>query len=82
MRDTMHLGATPPEVDARRLVATTTTRARRECRAYIGLLRRSLVPELANASLTITSNPHDFSNYLAVVRYSALSVQEAVGCAF
>ncbi len=43
--------------------------ARRECRLYIELLRRSLGAEPEGAHLAVKSNPHDFGTYLSVVCY-------------
>ena len=44
-------------------------RARRECRAYLELLRRALGPEPPGARLSVKSNLHDFGSYLSVVCY-------------
>jgi hypothetical protein len=43
--------------------------ARKECRAYVALLRRALGPEPDGASLSVQSNPHDFGTYLSAVCY-------------
>ncbi len=39
----------------------------RECRAYIGQLRRQFGKEPDGATLKMKSNPHDFGAYLSVI---------------
>ncbi len=39
----------------------------KECRAYIGQLRRMFGPEPEGCKLKMKSNPHDFGSYLSVV---------------
>src|SRR5438045_9314068 len=68
MRDWLDIGSSPPgETCAQVGTEDYPTRARRECRAYIALLRRVLGAEPAGAYLTIKRNPHDFGSYLSVV---------------
>jgi hypothetical protein len=57
-------------------------RARKECLAYIGLLRRTVGEEPGGASLRVKSNPHDFGSYLSVVCYFDPDVAAAVDYAF
>ena len=83
MNDHMYVGATPPMEDCAQVgTADYFERARRECRAYIGLLRRSLGPEPTGAKLAIKSNPHDFGTYLSVVCYYDVSNEDARNYAF
>ena len=42
-------------------------RARKECRRFIGLLRKMFGPEPEGARLTVKSFPHDFGPYYEVV---------------
>ncbi len=57
-------------------------RARAECRAFIGQIRRDLGVEPEGAKLIIRSNPHDFGTYYEVaVRFSEDS-EDAVNYAF
>jgi hypothetical protein len=56
--------------------------ARRECQAYVALLRRTLGPEPLGARLTVRSNPHDFGSYLSVVCEYDAEHPEAIDYAF
>src|SRR4051812_9661402 len=68
MRECMDLGSAPAMEDCAQVGREDYyDRARKECRAYIGLLRRMLGQEPEGASLRVTSNPHDFGTYLSVV---------------
>lgn len=68
MRDLLDLGSAPSHEDCAQVGAPDYwERARRECRAYIGLLRRTFGDEPDGASLSIKANPHDFGTYLSVV---------------
>lgn len=79
MRDRMDLGSAPPlEACAQVGRDDYVVRARKECRAYIGLLRRSLGDEPDGASLSVHSNPHDFGSYLSVVCHFDPDVLAAV----
>ena len=85
MNDHIDVGATPPMEDCAQLgAADYYDRARHECRAYIGLLRRSLGPEPSGARLDIKTNAHDFGTYLSVVcRYETgneAALQYALRC--
>jgi hypothetical protein len=57
-------------------------RARRECRAYIGQLRRLLGPEPPGARLKTKANAHDFGTYLSVVCQYETDNQAAMQYAF
>src|SRR5207244_10117966 len=56
--------------------------ARRECQAYIALLRRTLGEEPAGAKLSFRSNEHDFGTYLSVVCYYDPAIEGAIDYAF
>lgn len=63
-------GTTPPEESCAQVGSRDydyLDRARREARAYIGLLRRMFGDEPDGARLGIKSHPHDFGTYLTVV---------------
>jgi len=63
-------GTTPPEESCAQVGSRDydyLDRARREARAYIGLLRRIFGDEPDGARLGIKSHPHDFGTYLTVV---------------
>lgn len=57
-------------------------RARRECRAYIGQLRRLLGPEPPGARLKTKANAHDFGTYLSVICQYETDNPEAMQYAF
>ena len=70
MWDFLYVGSSPPEETCAQVGSDDYhDRARRECRAYVNLLRRALGPEPEGASLSIKSCPHDFGTYLEVVCY-------------
>lgn len=70
MQDCMDIGAAPPMESCAQVGRDDYyDRARKECKAYIGLLRRTFGDEPDGARLSIKSNPHDFGNYLSVVCY-------------
>jgi hypothetical protein len=63
-------GTTPPEESCAQVGSREHDyydRARREARAYIGLLRRTFGEEPDGARLSVKSHPHDFGTYLTVV---------------
>ena len=63
-------GTTPPEESCAQVGSREYDyydRARREARAYIGLLRRTFGEEPDGARLSVKSHPHDFGTYLTVV---------------
>lgn len=69
-RDWIDIGSSPPDEDCAQLGSDGYyDQAQKECRAYIGLLRRTLGNEPLCARLAIKSNPHDFGTYLSVVCY-------------
>ena len=83
MRDCIDLGSAPPLEDCAQVGREGYyERARRECRAYVGLLRRTLGDEPDGASLSVKSNPHDFGTYLSVVCHFDPDVAAAVDYAF
>lgn len=67
MRDYLDIGSSPP-MESCAQVGTNDyyERARRECRAYVSLLRRVLGDEPPGARLCVKSHPHDFGDYLSV----------------
>jgi len=85
MQDCMDLGSAPPMEDCAQVGRDDYyERARKECRAYIGLLRRTFGDEPDGARLSIKSNAHDFGTYLSVVCYFdpdlAAAVDYALQC--
>jgi hypothetical protein len=83
MRDTLYIGSSPPEEDCAQLGSDGYhDRARRECRAYINLLRRTLGPEPDGATLVVSSHPHDFGDYLAVSCRFNSELPEAIDYAY
>ncbi len=83
MREWIDIGSSPPEEDCAQLGRDDYyPRARRECRAYIALLRRTLGEEPPGASLAIKSNEHDFGTYLSVVVYYEPGNDAALDYAF
>jgi hypothetical protein len=72
MDDHVDIGSSPPTESCAQIGSPGyDVQARRECRAYISLLRRTLGPEPDGARLSIRSNAHDFGTYLSVVCYFA-----------
>jgi hypothetical protein len=70
MWDCIDLGCTPTLEDCAQVGQPNyATQARKECRAYIGQLRRVFDDEPDGAELSIKSNPHDFGTYFSVVCY-------------
>ena len=68
MQDCLDLGSSPSHEDCAQVGRDDYYElARRECRAYIGQLRRLLGDEPEGARLSVKSNPHDFGTYLSVV---------------
>ena len=71
MQELVDLGGTTPSGESCAQVGSREydylDRARREARAYIGLLRRSFGNEPDGARLSVKSHPHDFGTYLTVV---------------
>jgi hypothetical protein len=83
MRDCMDLGSAPAMENCAQVGRDDYhVRARRECRAYIGLLRRTFGDEPHGASLSVKSNPHDFGTYLSVVCYFDPTIAAAIDYAF
>jgi hypothetical protein len=67
MTDWLDIGSSPPDEDCAQVGSPDYyPRARRECRAYIGQLRRVLGPEPLGAHLIVKSHLHDFGTYLSV----------------
>ena len=68
MRDFIDIGAAPVMEDCAQVGRDDYWhRAKRESKAYIALLRRTLGPETDGARLSVRSNPHDFGTYLSVI---------------
>jgi len=68
MKASIDIGSAPPTENCAQVgTPDYDERARRECRALINLLRRTLGPEPIGARLCLRSNPHDFGTYLSVV---------------
>jgi hypothetical protein len=83
MREWIDIGSSPPEENCAQVGTDDYyPRARRECRAYIALLRRTLGDEPPGASLAIKSNEHDFGTYLSVVCYYDPEHEAAIDYAF
>jgi hypothetical protein len=79
MRDCMDLGSAPSMEDCAQVGRDDYyIRAHKECRAYIGLLRRTFGDEPDGASLSVKSNPHDFGAYLSVVCYFDPAIVAAI----
>lgn len=67
MREYVTLGQTPCSEECTQVGAADYSRlARRECRAYIGLIRRAFPDLPAGLTLRIKSFPHDFGSYYEV----------------
>jgi hypothetical protein len=83
MRDCIDIGSAPPMEDCAPLGRPDyEKRARRECRAYLALLRRTLGDEPFGARLALKYCPHDFGTYLTVACYFDDSEAAAVDYAF
>lgn len=83
MRDCLDIGSAPPMESCAQVGSQDYyALARRECRAFIGLLRRTLGDEPIGARLSIKSNPHDFGEYLSVVCYFDSGDGEAIDYAY
>ena len=83
MREWIDIGSSPPgEPCAQVGTEEYLERARKECKAYIALLRRTLGEEPTGAQLSVRSNPHDFGTYLSVVCYFDPDDPAATGYAF
>lgn len=66
--DWINIGPTPPGEDCAMVDEPDyTERATRECRAYIGQLRRHYGTEPAGARLRVLWQPHDLGMYAEVV---------------
>ncbi len=64
MRDQLSLGPTPTAEPCEQLGAHyDAIRARQECKAFMGQLRRTFGDEPVGARLRISSNAHDFGTY-------------------
>lgn len=82
--DYLSLGPVPAEEECAQLGIDDDyhERAHRECRRYIKMLRKRFGREPDGAGFRITSNPHDFGDYLDVVVAFDPNVREAVEYAF
>jgi hypothetical protein len=80
--DYLSLGPVPAEEECAQVGQPDYySKARAECRRHIELLRKHFGPEPEGARLRVTSNPHDFGDYLDVVIEYDPSVREAVAYA-
>lgn len=76
-------GATPSKEDCAQVGrADYAERRSRECRAWIGQLRRAFGPEPAGARLRVRAFPHDFGTYHEVCCDYDPAVEDAVAYAF
>jgi len=67
MRDSLYIGSTPADEDCESLGADyDPQKARFECQVYAAQLVREHGRPPEGARLRITSNPHDFGDYLSV----------------
>src|ERR1051325_2014191 len=83
MRDYIDLGCAPSHEECAQVGSTNyLQQARKQCRAYIGQLRRELGPEPIGAHLTLRLNPHDFGTYLSVICYFDDEHKESIDYAF
>ena len=83
MRECIDLGSAPAlEASAQVGSEGYRSRAQRECRAFIALIRRTCGEEPEGASLRITENPHDFGTYLSVACFYEPSLPQAIEYAF
>lgn len=86
MRDFLNIGSSPPEESCAQLSRDHydeyVGKAKIECRAYIGALRKKLGNEPDGAALCIKSFPHDFGTYYEVVCYFDSKLEESVLYAF
>jgi hypothetical protein len=83
MREWLDLGSSPPAEPCAQLGRDGYyAEARKECQAYIALLRRTVGEEPEGAQLSIRSNPHDFGTYLSVVCYYDPAIEGAMEYAF
>jgi len=91
MKDYMEIGATPCEENCAQVGSDDyTSKARKECNAYVNQLWRWLKSEKGitkdNApesfNIVVRSNPHDFGSYLEVACRFDDSDEEAMELAF
>jgi hypothetical protein len=83
MREWLDLGSSPPAEPCAQLGRDGYyEEARRECQAYIALLRRTVGEEPDGTYLSIRSNEHDFGTYLSVVCYYDPTIEGAMDYAF
>jgi hypothetical protein len=83
MRDKLELAPTPVEEDCEQLGPNyNPARARAECKAFIGQLKRQFGDPPPGASLIVTSNHHDFGTYHEVAVRFEDGDRDAVGYAF
>ena len=67
MRDSISIGPVPCEEECEQLGPDySVSMARKQCRAYVNQIRRIYGKEPEGAQLIITTNRHDFGNYLDV----------------
>lgn len=79
MDDYLSLGPVPAEEDCEQLGPNySPTRAQKECRRYIELLRKTFGPEPEGAHLRINRCEHDFGTYLEVCVFYDSEMPDAV----
>jgi len=83
MHEWLYIGAAPPEESCAQVGSDGyMARARRECQAYINLLRRVVGPEPEGAQLRIRSDQHDLGTYLSVACYYDPAIEATIDYAF
>ncbi len=83
--DSMMIGSAPSDEDVAQVGATEydySSQARKECKAFIGQLRRMFGLEPEGATLVVKGNPHDFGTYYTVDVKNDIRNEAAVAYAF
>ena len=82
--DYFSLGPVPSEESCEQVGTPqySPTRARQECRRFVELLRKAFGSEPEGARFRITSNSHDFGDYLDVIVEYDSNIRDAVKYAF
>lgn len=82
MMDYLNIGSSPPAEDCAAVGSENyLEQARKECKVYIDLLRRTLGEGPPGARLKVKSFPHDFGTYMEVVCYFEDDNEEALNYA-
>lgn len=83
MRDSIPIGSSPVEEDCAQVGSDDySSRARKECRRFIELIRRTLGPEPEGARLFVKANQHDYGVYYEVECEFDDEIPESVKYAF